>query len=152
MRYGKALFARLSLHAEVRNYAVKIEEAELKLLLKVFYQQYHYKFFGHLMASLKRWISKVLTLSRLSEYFRSCCAIQRSFRSSWPTLRFRVRKMLSAPSYCQALCEQVVTDLKIYPLLNVLVAGCSAGEKLCSLWTFFREEGLENLTIFTLRV
>ena len=38
--------------------------------------------------------------------------------------------------------------LKTYPSLKVWVAGCSAGEELLSLAILFREEGLEDRTLF----
>ncbi len=56
--------------------------------------------------------------------------------------------MFRDPSFFRALREQVVPHLRTYPSLKVWVAGCSAGEELYSLAILFREEGLEERTMF----
>ena len=44
--------------------------------------------------------------------------------------------------------EKVVPHLRTYPSLKVWIAGCSAGEELHSFAILFREEGLEDRTLF----
>jgi chemotaxis protein methyltransferase CheR len=56
--------------------------------------------------------------------------------------------MFRDPSYFRALREKVVPHLRTYPSLRVWVAGCSGGEELYSLAILFREEGLEQRTLF----
>jgi chemotaxis protein methyltransferase CheR len=56
--------------------------------------------------------------------------------------------MFRDPSYYRAIRTDVVPHLKTYPSLKVWVAGCSAGEELYSLAILFREEGLEERTMF----
>ena len=56
---------------------------------------------------------------------------------AWPT-----------PTRVNALREQVVPHLRTYPSLKVWVAGCGDGEELYSLAILFREEGLEDRTLF----
>ena len=63
-------------------------------------------------------------------------------------LTVQVSEMFRDPAYFRALREKVVPHLRTYPSLKVWVAGCSDGEELYSLAILFREEGLEERTIF----
>ncbi|RYD42241.1 MAG: protein-glutamate O-methyltransferase CheR, partial [Verrucomicrobiaceae bacterium] len=65
-----------------------------------------------------------------------------------PFLTVQVSEMFRDPSYFLALREKVIPHLKTYPSLKVWIAGCSTGEELYSMAILFREEGLENRTIF----
>jgi len=56
--------------------------------------------------------------------------------------------MFRDPSYFRAIREKVVPHLRTYPSLKVWVAGCGSGEELYSLVILFREEGLEQRTLF----
>ena len=63
-------------------------------------------------------------------------------------LTVQVSEMFRDPSYFRAIREKVVPHLRTYPSLKIWVAGCSAGEELYSFVILFREEGLEEKTIF----
>jgi chemotaxis protein methyltransferase CheR len=56
--------------------------------------------------------------------------------------------MFRDPGYFRALRQEVVPHLRTYPSLKVWVAGCGTGEELYSLAILFREEGLEDRTLF----
>lgn len=56
--------------------------------------------------------------------------------------------MFRDPSYFLAIRERVIPHLRTYPSLRIWVAGCSEGEELYSLVILFREEGLEDRTLF----
>ena len=56
--------------------------------------------------------------------------------------------MFRDPSYFRAIREKVIPHLRTYPSLKIWVAGCSDGEELYSLAILFREEGLEQRTLF----
>jgi chemotaxis protein methyltransferase CheR len=60
----------------------------------------------------------------------------------------QVSEMFRDPSYFRAIREHVVPHLRTYPSLKVWCAGCSSGEELYSLVILFREEGLEQKTLF----
>jgi chemotaxis protein methyltransferase CheR len=63
-------------------------------------------------------------------------------------LTVQVSDMFRDPDYFRAIREQVVPHLRTYPSLKVWIAGCSSGEELYSMVILFREEGLEDRTLF----
>jgi chemotaxis protein methyltransferase CheR len=129
----------------------KLEDLEIRLLLEAIYRQYHYDFRGYSMASIKR------RLTQAKERFqcRSFSLLQdrvlhegEVFSELVGYLTVQVSELFRDPVYFRALRERVVPHLLTYPSLKVWVAGCSAGEELYSLVILFREEGLEERTIF----
>jgi chemotaxis protein methyltransferase CheR len=63
-------------------------------------------------------------------------------------LTIQVSEMFRDPAYFRALRERVIPHLRTYPSLKVWIAGCANGEEFYSLAILFREEGLEDRTIF----
>lgn len=127
------------------------DDIELRLFLDALYQKYNYDFRYYAMASIKR------RLKQARERFncRSYSALQ-DLAMHDPSvlpellayLTVQVSEMFRDPAYFKALREKVVPHLRTYPSLKVWVAGCSAGEELYSLAILFREEGLEERTMF----
>ena len=129
----------------------KTEEIEIRLLLEALFQKHHYDFRGYAMASVKRRLKQ----ARDQNGFASFSLMQdRLLRD--PTmlpkllgyLTVQVSEMFRDPSYFRTIRDKVVPHLRTYPSLKIWVAGCSAGEELYSLVILFREEGLEEKTIF----
>ena len=129
----------------------KTEDIELWLFLEAMYSQYHNDFRGYSKASLKRRL--LLACERLG--YPTLSALQGQLLhddSMLPQLlsylTVQVSDMFRDPGYFRAIREQVIPHLKTYPSLKVWVAGCSSGEELYSLAILFREEGLEEKTMF----
>ena len=129
----------------------KTEDIEMQLLLEAIFQQYHYDFRGYSAASLKR------RLGQAKEHFgcRTLSALQERVLHEPEVLpgllaylTVQVSEMFRDPSYFAALREKVMPHLRTYPSLKVWVAGCSSGEELYALAILFREEGLEQKTLF----
>lgn len=127
------------------------ERIELNLLLEGIFQKYHYDFRDYSSASLKR------RLMQARERFecRSFSALQELVlhdRSVLPRLlgflTVQVSEMFRDPSFFKVMREQMIPHLRTYPSLKVWIAGCSSGEEFYSLAILFREEGLEDRTIF----
>ena len=130
---------------------VSTEYIELRLFLEAMYSRYHYDFRGYSKASLKRRL--LLACERMG--FPSLSALQGQLLhhdTMLPQLlsylTVQVSDMFRDPGYFRAIREQVIPHLKTYPSLKVWVAGCSSGEELYSLAILFREEGLEEKTMF----
>lgn len=124
---------------------------ELELILEAIYQRFHYDFRGYSRASLRR----RLTVAQDRFDCRSLSALQDRVLHDpdiWPEmlgfLTVQVSEMFRDPWCYRALRERVVPLLRTYPSLRVWIAGCSAGEELYSLVILFREEGLEDRTLF----
>ncbi|NEI73194.1 protein-glutamate O-methyltransferase CheR [Rhizobium lusitanum] len=129
----------------------KIEDIEIRLLLEALFLKYHYDFRNYAMASIKRRLKQ----AREQLGFATFSALQASLLHDPDMLprllRFltvQVSEMFRDPSYFKAIREKVVPHLRTYPSLKVWIAGCSGGEELYSLVILFREEGLEDRTIF----
>ena len=129
----------------------RTEEIEIRLLLEALFQKYHFDFRGYAMASLKR------RLKRGREHlgFPTISAMQDRLlhdATMLPKLlgflTVQVSEMFRDPTYFRAIRERVVPHLRTYPSLKVWIAGCSAGEELYSFVILFREEGLEDRTLF----
>lgn len=129
----------------------KIEDIEIRLLLEALFLKYHYDFRNYAMASIKRRLKQArdqlgfATFSAMQEsLLHDAALLPRLLRF----LTVQVSEMFRDPSYFKAIRERVVPHLRTYPSLKVWVAGCSGGEELYSLAILFREERLEERTIF----
>ena len=135
----------------MKSAASKTEEIELQLLLEAIFRRYHYDFRGYSVASIKRRLSQArenfgcTSFSQLQDLvMHQESALPRLL----PFLTVQVSEMFRDPSYFQTLRSTVLPHLKTYPSLKVWIAGCSSGEEAYSLAILFREEGLEERTIF----
>jgi chemotaxis protein methyltransferase CheR len=128
-----------------------IEDIEIRLLLEALYQRYHYDFRNYAFASVKRRLRQAReqlgfdTFSALQERLLHDDAMLPRLLGY---LTVQVSEMFRDPSYFRAIREKVVPHLRTFPSLKVWIAGCSAGEELYSLVILFREEGLEDRTLF----
>lgn len=135
----------------MKHAATDPESIELDLLVEAIYRRYHYDFRDYSAASLKR------RLVQAREHFgcRNFSALQERVMHESGLLpellgflTVQVSEMFRDPVFFRVLREQVVPHLRTYPSLKVWVAGCSSGEELYSLAILFREEGLEDRTLF----
>lgn len=129
----------------------KVEDIEIRLLLDALYHRYHYDFRNYAMASIRRRLRQ----AREQLGYPTISALQESALHDPDILPILLRyltvqvsEMFRDPSYFQAIREKVIPHLRTYPSLKIWIAGCSSGEELYSFVILFREEGLEERTIF----
>jgi chemotaxis protein methyltransferase CheR len=129
----------------------RLEDIEIRLLLEALHLRYHYDFRNYALASIKRRLKH----ARDQLGFPTFSALQDGLLhnpgvlpSLLDYLTIQVSEMFRDPSYFRAIREKVVPHLRTYPSLKIWVAGCSEGEELYSLVILFREEGLEERTLF----
>jgi chemotaxis protein methyltransferase CheR len=128
-----------------------IEDIEIRLLLEALHQRYHYDFRHYAQASIRRRLRQ----ARQQLGFANFSAMQEMLlhdEAMLPRLlgylTVQVSEMFRDPAYFRAIREKVVPRLRTYPSLKVWIAGCSGGEELYSYAILFREEGLEDRTLF----
>ena len=129
----------------------KVEDIEIRLLLEALCSRYHYDFRRYAMASIRRRLRQ----AREQLGFTTYSAMQESLLHDpeWLPrilgyLTVQVSEMFRDPTYFKAIREKVVPHLRTYPSLKIWIAGCSGGEELYSFAILFREEGLEDRTMF----
>jgi chemotaxis protein methyltransferase CheR len=129
----------------------KVEDIEFRLLLEAIYRKYHYDFRGYSPISLKRRLAQArerFGAASFSQLQDMVLHNDQIFGELLSYLTVQVSELFRDPTYFRALREQVVPHLKTYPSLKVWVAGCGNGEELYSMVILFREEGLEDRTLF----
>ncbi len=129
----------------------KTEDIEIRLLLEAIFQRYHYDFRGYSLASIKRRLRQAkerfdcASFSILQDRVLHDPAMVPDLLA---VLTVQVSEVFRDPHYFRAIREKVVPHLRTYPSLKVWIAGCSSGEELYSFAILFREEGLEEKTMF----
>lgn len=127
------------------------EEIELDLLLEAVVRQYHYDFRGYSRGSLHRRMLRAqhrFGCASLSQLQHRLLRDPGVFAELMGFLTIQVSEMFRDPAYFLALREKVIPHLRTYPSLKIWIAGCANGEEFYSLAILFREEGLEDRTIF----
>ncbi|WP_380926143.1 CheR family methyltransferase [Sphingomonas leidyi] len=128
-----------------------VDALELELLLDAIWRRYHHDFRGYSRGSLRRRLERAQarfgcdTLSQLQGRVLREPAL---FAELMGFLTIQVSEMFRDPAYFRAIREQVVPHLRTFPSLKVWIAGCANGEEFYSLAILFREEGLEERTLF----
>jgi chemotaxis protein methyltransferase CheR len=134
-----------------QDIADRVEEIEIDLLLEALFRRFHYDFRHYAKSSIRRRLKQLRdrlgyrTYTRMLEGLLHDPAVLPQFISY---LTVQVSDLFRDPTYFRGLREHVVPHLRTYPSLKVWVAGCSNGEEVYSLAILFREEGLEQRTMF----
>ncbi|WKL57070.1 CheR family methyltransferase [Asticcacaulis sp. ZE23SCel15] len=133
------------------NAIARTEDIELRLLLEAIFLKYHYDFRNYALASIKRRLTQARdqfgcrSFSQLQDMVLNESGMMDELLTY---LTVQVSELFRDPAYFRAIREKVVPHLKTYPSLKVWIAGCSSGEELYSFAILFREEGLEERTMF----
>jgi chemotaxis protein methyltransferase CheR len=127
------------------------EEIEIGLLLEALYQRYHYDFRLYAQASLRRRLRQARDQLGFGTFSALRDALLHDAAMLPPLLDYltiQVSEMFRDPGYYRTMREKVLPHLRTYPSLKVWIAGCGGGEELYSFVILFREEGLEERTLF----
>ena len=120
-----------------------IQITELIDLVKKFHG---FDFSGYTKASLKRRITRVMQLKKLSFYDLKHILVNdpHFFQEFLEEITVNVTEMFRDPSFYKALNNQVVPYLLTYQHSKIWCAGCSTGEEAYSLAILMREAGLSQ--------
>lgn len=131
--------------------SISSDDIEIRLLLDAIYHRYHYDFRGYALASLKRRLHQAKVHFQCGSYTQLQDLVLHQPEIMPKLLGFltvQVSELFRDPPFFRCLREEVIPYLKTYPSLKVWIAGCSSGEELYSMAILFREEGLEQRTMF----
>lgn len=129
----------------------KTADIEMRLFLEAVFQKYHYDFRDYSMASLKRRLQQAcqrFDCASFSQLQDKILHDEKLLPILLSYMTVQVSELFRDPSYFKTLREKVLPHLHTYPSLKVWIAGCSHGEELYSFVILFREEGLEEKTMF----
>lgn len=122
-----------------------IEEEEVNLLLNDLLEVYGYDFTHYARASLKRRITRLLSLDK----FPSFAELRYRVRSDSDYLKrfveeltVNVTEMFRDPLFYKTLRTEVLSTLAAKPFIRIWHAGCSTGEEVFSMAILLKEANL----------
>ncbi len=126
-------------------------DIEIDLFLEAIYRKFHYDFRDYARASVRRRLRQACVHFRCTNISMLQAQLLNDPNMLPELLGYmtvQVSEMFRDPNAFRALRENVIPHLRTHPSIKVWIAGCSSGEELYSLAILFREEGLEDRTIF----
>lgn len=127
-----------------------ISDEELKSLIHLVKKVHGFDFGDYTMASLKRRISRIIELQRLSYFDLTNHLVNdvEYFDNFLAEVTVNITEMFRDPLFFKSVKENVIPYLKSYQHIKVWSAGCSTGEELYSLAILFTEEDLYKRSFF----
>lgn len=128
-----------------------LEDIELDLIVEAIWRRYQYDFRDYSRSSLLRRLERAQAhfgLPHLTGLLDRILHDPHSLPVLIGFLTIQVSEMFRDPSYFRTIREKVIPHLRTWPSIKVWVAGCANGEEFYSLAILFREEGLEDRTLF----
>lgn len=125
---------------------VIISAPQITALIDLVKKVHGFDFSGYTKASLKRRITRIMQLKKLSFYDLKHALVnnQDFFQEFLEEITVNVTEMFRDPSFYKGLNSQVIPYLSTYQHSKIWVAGCSTGEEVYSMAILMREAGLSN--------
>ena len=127
-----------------------ISDEELKSLIHLVKKVHGFDFGDYTMASLKRRISRIIELQKLSYFDLTNHLVNDTeyFDHFLAEVTVNITEMFRDPLFFKSVKENVIPYLRSYQHIKVWSAGCSTGEELYSLAILFTEEDLYKRSFF----
>jgi chemotaxis protein methyltransferase CheR len=126
--------------------AAIISSTQITELIDLVKRIHGFDFSGYTKASLKRRITRIMQLKKISYYDLKHILVndQLFFQDFLEEITVNVTEMFRDPTFYKAVNNQVVPYLSTYLHSKIWVAGCSTGEEVYSLTILMREAGLSQ--------
>jgi chemotaxis protein methyltransferase CheR len=123
-----------------------LQPHEIEDLINVIKKIYGFDFTGYSKASLKRRLTRILQLKRLSFYDLKHLLINDKdfFQHFLEEVTVNVTEMFRDPLFYKAVNNQVLPYLSTFQHIKIWSAGCSSGEEVYSMAILLKEAGLLN--------
>jgi len=123
-----------------------LEPHEIEDLINVIKKLYGFDFSGYSKASLKRRLTRILQLKRLSFYDLKHLLINDKdfFQHFLEEVTVNVTEMFRDPLFYKAINSLVLPYLSTFQHIKIWSAGCSSGEEVYSMAILLKEAGLIN--------
>lgn len=130
--------------------AESISDEELKSLIHLIKKVHGFDFGDYTMASLKRRISRIIELQKLSYFDLTDYLVNDAeyFDHFLAEVTVNITEMFRDPLFFRSVKENVIPYLRSYQHIKIWSAGCSTGEELYSLAILFTEEELYKRCFF----
>jgi chemotaxis protein methyltransferase CheR len=123
-----------------------LEPHEIEDIINVVKKLYGFDFTGYSKASLKRRLTRILQLKRLTFYDLKHLLINDKdfFQHFLEEVTVNVTEMFRDPLFYKAINSQVLPYLSTFQHIKIWSAGCSSGEEVYSMAILLKEAGLIN--------
>jgi chemotaxis protein methyltransferase CheR len=123
-----------------------ITASQITELIDLIKKVHGFDFSGYTKASLKRRITRIMQLKKLSFYDLKHILVnnQSFFQEFLEEITVNVTEMFRDPSFYKGVNNQVIPYLSTYQHSKIWVAGCSTGEEVYSMAILLREAGLSS--------
>lgn len=127
-----------------------ISDSELKSLIHLIKMVHSFDFSNYTKASLKRRISRIMDLEKLSYFDLTNHLVNNAayFDHFLAEVTVNTTEMFRDPLFFKSVKENVIPYLKSYQHIKIWSAGCSTGEELYSLAIMFSEENIYERSFF----
>lgn len=127
-----------------------ISDSELKSLIHFIKMVHSFDFSNYTKASLKRRISRIMDLEKLSYFDLTNHLVNNAayFDHFLAEVTVNTTEMFRDPLFFRSVKETIIPYLKSYQHIKIWSAGCSTGEELYSLAILFSEENIYDRSFF----
>jgi len=134
----------------IQTPSTTISDDELQSLIHLIRKVHGFDFENYTQASLKRRVSRIMELRKLSYFDLSNQLIndQNYFEHFLAEVTVNITEMFRDPPFFKAVSTKIIPYLKSYQRIKVWSSGCSSGEELYSLAILFAEEELYERCFF----
>src|ERR1700744_4553181 len=126
------------------NFPGPISSKQLDEVVDLVKEVYGFDFSDYTKASLKRRVSRIMLLRKLSYYDLKHVLTNdaKFFQDFLEEITVNVTEMFRDPTFFKALGKAVIPYLSTYQHIKMWCAGCSSGEEAYSLAILLQEGGL----------